>query len=127
MHNNLNDLLASSLDGIKTFTDFKTAVNSAITTPSGVTIIPVSKINMGLLNGGVDLPQKRSEYKNFAGGGGTGISVTPVAFLTVSSSGEINLISLKETDDGISRIVDLIEESPEIIGKIKNKLKEERK
>ena len=96
--NNINDFLSSSLEGLKSFSAIESAIGSAITTPSGVTVIPVSKVNMGFLSGGVDLPHKRSDAKNFGGGGGTGISVTPLAFLTVSSKGEINLISVKDSE-----------------------------
>lgn len=120
--NNLNDFLTSSIEGLKSFSTIESAIGSAITTPSGVTVIPVSKVNMGFISGGVDLPQKRTDAKSIGGGGGTGISVTPLAFLTVNAQGDINLIPIKESDSSVSKIIDLIEQAPDLISKIKEKI-----
>ena len=116
-------MIKASLDGIKDFTDVDTVFGKAITTPSGVTIIPVSKVSVGFATGGVDFYEKRPlSPANFGGGSGTGVSISPVAFLTVGKNAEINLIPIGKSDSGniVDRACDLIENSPSIIEKIKN-------
>ena len=119
----MSDIIRASMDGIKSFTDMDTVIGGAITTPSGVTVIPVSKVSMGIATGGVDYGNKRvSAAQNFGGGGGTGLSITPIAFLTVGRDAEINLIHINSANDDFGRLASLIEHSPEIIEKIKTVL-----
>ena len=119
----MGEIIKASLEGIKSFTDMKTVIGGAITTPSGVTVIPVSKVSMGIATGGIDYGgQRQGSNQNFGGGGGTGLSITPIAFLTVGSDEQVNLIHVKESSNDIERITSLIEHSPEIIEKIKSAL-----
>lgn len=121
--NKMSDIIKASMDGIKSFTDMETVIGNAITTPSGVTVIPVSKVAMGIATGGIDYGGSRSESEqNFGGGGGTGLSITPVAFLTVGRDAEINLIHINSSGGDVDKIVGLIERAPEIIEKIKGAL-----
>lgn len=121
--NKMSDIIKASMDGIKSFTDMETVIGNAITTPSGVTVIPVSKVAMGIATGGVDYGlEKNGHAQNFGGGGGTGLSITPVAFLTVGRDAEVNIIHINSSGDHIDKIANLIEHSPEIINKIKNAL-----
>ena len=118
----MSDIIRASMEGIKSFTDMDTVIGDAINTPSGVTVIPVSKVTMGIATGGVDYGTKRLTYpQNFGGGGGTGLSITPVAFLTVGRDADINLIHLNTSSD-VEKITALIEHTPEIIEKIKSVL-----
>ena len=60
-----------------------------------VTIIPVSKITLGFAGGGLDIENKKIISNiGFGGGSGTGMAITPVAFLTVGKSGDINLMEI---------------------------------
>lgn len=121
--NKMSDIIKASMDGIRSFTDMQTVIGNAINTPSGVTVIPVSKVSMGIATGGVDYGAKKvSPSQSFGGGGGTGLSITPIAFLTVSQNAEINLIHINGSDSSIDRISDLIEHSPQIIEKIRTAL-----
>ncbi len=120
--NKMSDMIRASLDGIKDFTDVDTVFGKAITTPNGVTVIPVSKISVGFATGGLDYQSKRPiAPTNFGGGSGTGVSITPVAFLTVGANAEVNLIQIgMGQTSALDRACDLIENSPAIIEKIKN-------
>ncbi len=120
--NKMSDIIRASLDGIKEFADVDTVFGKAITTSSGVTVIPVSKVSLGFATGGLDFPAKRPiSPQNFGGGSGSGVSITPVAFLTINANSEINLIQIgTESYSSIDRAFDLIENSPNIIEKIKN-------
>lgn len=119
--NKMSEMIKSSLDGVRNITDSDMSIGNAIYTPSGVTLIPISKISIGIATGGVDYNTKRNQNaQNFGGGGTTGVSVTPIAFLTVDKNSKIDLISLAEKKDSdISKFTTLFERSPEIIEKIK--------
>ena len=118
----MSDIIRTSLDGLKSFTDMDAAFGSAINTPSGVTIIPVSKISLGFASGGLDYTGKRtSSDRNFGGGGGTAISVTPVAFIAVGKNAEVSMIPISDGgQENTEKLLSLIEHSPDIIEKIKN-------
>ena len=119
----MSDIIRASLDGIRDMTNMEASIGEAITTPSGVTVIPVSKVTMGIATGGVDYASKKlTTPQNFGGGGGTGMTITPVAFLTISPLAEVNLITLNSAENDIDKISKIIEHSPEIISKIKKLL-----
>ena len=119
----MSDIIRASLDGIRDMTNMEASIGEAITTPSGVTVIPVSKVTMGIETGGIDYASKKlTTPQNFGGGGGTGMTITPVAFLTISPMAEVNLITLNSAENDIDKISKIIEHSPEIISKIKKLL-----
>lgn len=122
---NLSDIIRTSLDGIRELTESDTFVGGAIETKSGVTVIPVSKISLGFATGGVDFGQKKiNAAQNFGGGGGSGVSITPMAFLAVKADGEINLVKLYEsehTESTAQKVVDLIARAPRLIDEIKSR------
>lgn len=125
--NKLQDIIRTSLENIRTMVDANTVVGNPIDTKSGTTIIPISKVSVGFASGGVDYTGKNeaanaAKVQNFGGGGGTGISVSPVGFLVVSTSGDVDLINIgvSQANDPIDQIAGIIERSPEIFGKIKS-------
>ena len=119
----ISEMIKASLEGIKTFTDVEKVIGNVINTPSGVTVIPISKLSVGFAGGGIDYGQKKlTQLQNSGGASGAGISITPIAFLTIGADASVNLISLDERKSGSDRLFSLIEHSPEIIEKIKNTL-----
>ncbi len=121
--NKMSEIIKTSLEGIHGFSNNQTIIGETINTPSGVTVIPVSKVSIGMATGGIDYGAKKvSSPQNFGGGGGTGISITPLAFLTVSPTAEIKLIPVSAPSDSIARLTELIEHAPELVEKIKGAL-----
>lgn len=119
----LGDIIKSSLEGIKELNDVNSIIGDTITTPSGVSIIPVSKITVGFIGGGADYGQKKlTSSQNFGGGSGTGISITPLAFLTIDKSGSVNLISITKDSTGTDRVISLLEQTPDILRRFKGSL-----
>lgn len=124
--NKLQDIISTSLESIRSMVDANTVVGEPINAPQGVTIIPISKISMGFASGGLDYSGKneeavKSRLQNFGGGGGTGLSITPVCFLTISPDGTVNMINVGATQapGPIEQVADVIERSPAIIAKVK--------
>ena len=124
--NKLQDIISTSLQSIRSMVDANTVVGEPINTPQGVTIIPISKISMGFASGGLDYSGKNEEavkarLKNIGGCGGTGLSITPVFFLTISADGCVDMINVGATQapGPIEQVADVIERSPAIIEKVK--------
>lgn len=118
-----SDLIKNALEGVRSLIDANTVTGTPIHTEGGTTIIPISKVFVGLATGGVDFLDKKglSDKKNFGGGGGTGITISPVGFLVIDSVGKVNLLNVNaEPKDLVTNIFDFIESTPELIEKFKN-------
>ena len=86
MEHPLSDMMTNTMSKIKDMIDVDTVVGSPITTPGGVTIIPVTKVSIGYGGGGSDFATKNmpaNRDNSFGGGAGAGIKITPVAFLVI--------------------------------------------
>ena len=121
MESKQSELIKSALESVRSMVDANTVTGTPITTDSGTVIIPISKVFVGLATGGIDYFGKKSTSdKNFGGGGGTGVTVSPVGFLVVDTKGKVDLLSLNyEPKDPISQILNFIEGSPELVEKFK--------
>ena len=130
MNNKLGDITKTSLESIRSMLDANTIIGDPINTPSGTSIIPISKISVGYASGGIDYSKKDSGARpnNFGGGGGTGLSVTPVAFLIVSPDGNVQIMNINAPaaapaasapTDSVSQVVGFLERSPELIERVK--------
>ena len=120
--NKLQEIIKTSLENIRTMIDANTVIGTPYTTPSGTTIIPVSKVSMGFATGGLDYSGKaESQPQNFGGGGGTGLSIQPLGFLVIAPDGSVEMVNigLKNPSDPVEQLADLVDRSPEIIAKIK--------
>jgi sporulation protein YtfJ len=103
-----------------------------INTQQGTTIIPISKISVGIATGGVDYNSKKENTprpQNFGGGGGTGLTVSPVGFIVIDKDGDVEFINVghKGKPDPVDQIADLVERTPDIISKIKDIFSKEPK
>ena len=126
----LQDMIRTSLESIRAMVDANTVVGTPIETPAGTTIIPISKVSVGYASGGVDFNGKKpASSKNFGGGGGTGLSVAPVCFITVDADGRVDLLPLGPANSGdtIDKVVDLVERTPDILSKLKAVFKSKKK
>ncbi len=120
----LSEMIKTTLENVKSIAEANTVVGDPITAPNGVVILPVSKVSVGYASGGLDFASKKEDKsKNFGGGGGTGVSMTPLAFLVIKPDGQVELLNMNQPDTAVNRIAgigDLIEKSPEVISRIKS-------
>lgn len=121
MESKQSELIKSALENVKSMVDANTVTGTPITTDSGTVIIPISKVFVGLATGGIDYFGKKSTAdKNFGGGGGTGVTVSPIGFLVIEPNGKVDLLSLNyEPKDTVSQILNFIEDTPELIERFK--------
>lgn len=106
--NNVSGLLGVSMDKIKEMVDVNTVVGDPITTPDGTTVIPISRVNYGFAAGGSDLPSKSQPQGGlFAGGSGAGVTVSPVAFLSIHE-GNVRVIQIEPYFSPVDRALEKI-------------------
>ena len=123
--NKIPEIIKSSLENVRSVADANTIIGEPIITQSGTTIIPISKVSVGVATGGVDYNAKKenqpSRQQNFGGGGGTGLTMSPVGFLVIDADGDVEFLNvgMKGKPDPVDQIADLVERTPDIIAKIK--------
>ncbi len=123
--NKIPEIIRSSMVNIRSMVDANTVIGDPIVAAGNITIIPISKVAVGVASGGIDYnPKKDSQPRpqNFGGGGGTGLTVSPVGFLIVDPTGAVDFINVtqKGAPDPIDQIADLVERVPDVIARVKD-------
>ena len=116
-------ILASTIEKIRDLVDTSTIIGEAIYAEGGTTIIPVSKVTYGFASGGADFPSK-SNQELFGGGGGAGVTITPVAFLVINN-GDVTLKHITAYDNAAERVVNLVPEMFDKVTGLMNKTKKD--
>ena len=129
------EIIQKSLEQLKEIADVNTVMGTPIETSAGVTIIPITKVSVGLATAGLDyfsknLPEKLQEREasNFAGGGGSGVTVSPIGFLVIKPNGNVELLSVAAASNAntattvLDTAIEFIERSPELIARMKDVL-----
>lgn len=119
MSQNLPNMLENTIAKIREMVDSNSVVGTPITTADGVTILPISKISVGLGGGGSDFVSKNVNRNEnpFGGGVGAGVKVTPVAFLIIKDGNVRMLPVAAPANTTADRIVEMV---PDTLDKIAN-------
>lgn len=127
MSEKLPNMLETTIQKIRDMVDTNTVVGQPITTSDGTTILPVSKISIGLGGGGSDFASSKVQNGQmpFGGGVGAGVKVTPVCFLVVKE-GNVRILTIAEPANSTAdRIVEMVPETLDRIGSFLDKKKPE--
>ncbi len=116
-------ILETTIEKVKNLVSVSTIIGDPMQI-EGMTIIPVSKVTYGFASGGSDFPSK-SNQEIFGGGGGAGVTITPVAFLVISD-GEVTLKHITAFDNAAERVVNLVPEMFDKVTSVVNKAKKEK-
>ena len=122
MEHPIGSLMDTTMEKIKEMIDVNTIIGEPITSPDGTLIIPVSKVSYGLAAGGSDLPTKKENKDCFGGGSGAGVTIQPVAFLTVYQ-GDVRLVSVDREEGTADKLVNMI---PDVLKKVKGVFKKDK-
>lgn len=122
MEHPIGNLMNTTMEKIKEMIDVNTIIGEPITSPDGTLIIPVSKVSYGFASGGSDLPTKKENKDCFGGGSGAGVTIQPVAFLTVYQ-GDVRLISVDSEEGTADKLVNMI---PDVLKKVKGVFKKDK-
>ena len=120
--NSIKNIMDVTMDKLRAMVDANTIIGDPIVV-DGVTLIPISKVSFGLATGGSDFPSK-TQSGLFGGGGGAGVTVSPVAFIAVSD-GNVRMMpvynELSSFDKAMAMAPDVLERAKELFKKDKNK------
>ena len=109
----LRDVMNSTMEKVREMVDANNIVGAPITTPDGVTLIPISRVSFGFGSGGGDYG--KPGQNNFGGGGGAGVKIDPVAFLVIKDGTTRVMPVAVPPVSTVDRIVDM---APDIVDKI---------
>lgn len=107
MSQNINSIMNDTVDKIRSMASVDTIIGDPVDLGDGIKAIPVSKVSYGFASGGSDIPTAKTNKEVFGGGGGAGMTVTPVAFLVVQN-GNVKIMSVDNHPTSIDKAVELI-------------------
>lgn len=125
----IQGLMKTAMENIKEMVDVNTIVGDPVETPDGSVILPISKVGFGFAAGGSQFVVDKAPSTNgekempFGGGSGGGVSITPVAFLIVSSTG-VKMVHLDENTHLYEKLMDF---APQVVDKIQQMMNSNKK
>lgn len=131
----IQGLMHTAMENLKEMIDVNTIIGDPVETPDGSVILTVSKVGFGFAAGGSEFSassrhgsggpshgnggqQSQSSNLPFGGGSGGGVSITPIAFLIVNSSG-VKMLHLDQNTHLLEKILDV---APAAMEKIQSML-----
>ncbi|MEE1327705.1 MAG: GerW family sporulation protein [Oscillospiraceae bacterium] len=115
MSQTLPNMLENTIAKIREMVDVNSVIGDPITTPDGVTIIPVSKVSVGFGGGGSDYAKSTKDA--FGGGAGGGVKVTPICFLIVQNGSVRMMPVAAPASTTADRLVEMV---PDTLDKLAN-------
>ena len=117
------ELMETTMTKIREMVDSNSVIGEPITTPDGVTLIPVSRVSLGFGSGGGTYGQTS---ERFGGGGGAGVKIDPVAFLVIKDGQTRMMPVAVPATATVDRVLEM---APQLIDRVEgfvNKKKEEK-
>ena len=116
-NNPISDMLQESMAKLRELADTNTIVGQPITTPDGVTLIPISRVSLGVGGGGSIFGKKKDANPegNMGTGLGVGVHIDPVAFLIVKDGFTRVMPVAAPPMNTVDRVVEM---APDVIDKV---------
>lgn len=117
MSKNIPNMMENTIAKIREMVDVNSVVGEPIVTADGTTIIPVSKVTVGVAGGGSDFVSKNVNRQEnpFGGGAGGAVKVTPIAFLVIKDG---NVRMLPVSAPANTTADRLVEQVPDFLDRI---------
>ena len=138
----IEGLMLAAMDSIRDMIEVDTIIGDTIQVQENVNIIPISKVSFGFAAGGSEFKgetldeytkkekEEQVQYRlPFGGGAGAGVSISPIAFLVVTSN-NVKLLPVNHSsaiDKLIDYVPDLMEKANCYLNKTMQNKKEEKK
>ena len=116
-NNPISDMLQECMAKIRELADTNTIVGQPITTPDGVTLIPISRVSLGVGGGGSIFGKKKDANPegNLGAGMGAGVTISPMAFLIVKDGFTRVMPVAAPPMNTVDRVVEM---APDVIDKV---------
>lgn len=111
--NSLKNIMDTTMDKLKAMINADVITGTPVVV-GDITLIPVSKVAYGLATGGSDFPTK-SNSQVFGGGGGAGVTISPVAFIAINGDS----VKMLPVYNELTTLEKAVTMAPEIIDKAK--------
>lgn len=116
MAQSIGDFMQAAMEKIHAMVDSDTVIGTPITTPDGVTLVPVSRMSFGFASGGNDKTDDKAKGSVW-GGSGAAVKVDPIGFLMIKD-GTARMVSIQPAAyTTAERIIDMV---PEVMEKIES-------
>jgi sporulation protein YtfJ len=122
--------MKTAMENLKEMVDVNVIVGDPIESPDGHVIVPISRVGFGFAAGGSEFKihsdgndrndnhHQGSKELPFGGGSGGGLSINPIAFLVVGTSG-VNILPLDNSTHIYERLLDKM---PQLFDKVQSML-----
>ena len=110
----LRDVMNSTMEKVREMVDANNIVGAPITTPDGVTLIPVSRLSFGFGCGGGDYGKQTNQM---GAGAGAGVRVEPMAFLVVKDGVTRMLPVAAPAISTVDRAIELV---PQVLDRVES-------
>lgn len=116
-NNPISDLMQEGMAKLRELADTNTIVGQPIQTPDGVTLIPISRVSMGMGGGGSIFGKKQNVNPegSLGAGMGVGVHIDPVAFLIVKDGFTRVMPVAVPPMNTVDRVVEM---APDVIDKV---------
>lgn len=122
MSQNIKEIMGETMDKVKAMASADTIIGDPIVMSDKVSCVPISKVSYGFASGGSDFGKNPSPNKSFAGGGGAGMTITPVAFLVLQDD-RVRVLGIDDTESAGEKAIAMI---PDVVEKIKDLFKKDK-
>ena len=128
--NPISEILQESMEKLREMADTNTIIGQPIQLPDGVTVIPISKVSMGLGGGGAAFGGKKETAPdgNLGAGVGVGVKIDPVAFLIVKEGVTrmvpVGMPPMNTVDRIIEMVPNVVDQVTSIVEQYKKKKEE---
>ena len=115
--NPISDLMRATMEQIRAVADANTIIGAPIQA-EGVTLIPVSRLSLGVAGGGTEFSTKKQQAGGdtaFGGGSGASARLEPVAFLVVRGDSVKLLPVAPPPATTVDRVIETV---PEVVDKV---------
>lgn len=109
----IDEVIDGTFEKLKNILDANTVVGKVITL-GNTHILPISKISVGIVTGGGNLPKKN----NLSAGTGSGFNIIPIGFITISD-GIANYLPVNN-EVGVNKVLDGIFKMYEVLSSKQN-------
>lgn len=120
--NSIKNIMDVTMEKLRAMVDANTIIGDPMVV-GDITLIPVSKVSFGVATGGSDFPSK-TQSGLFGGGGGAGVTLSPVAFIAVSG-GNVKMMpvynEMSSIDKAVSMAPEVLQKAKELFSKDKSK------
>ncbi len=123
--NSIKNILDTTLEKLKGMVNADVITGKPLEV-GNITLIPVSKVAYGLATGGSDFATK-NDSALFGGGGGAGVTISPIAFIAINGD-SVKMLpvynELTTVEKAISMAPEIIDKAKELFAKDNNHLTE---